>query len=347
MAQDIANTPPEMPEQRAARLLRQHGRANLATPQPTPTQTDGLVESAGEMDATPDDTEPATTITVDPAPEPRDVTGWASYDSELDQPVAAAGARRIYRSQLSPKNQYTFSRRASDVGADWVVRDDPPVAEPSEQRQLESAAVAAAKPASRSTAQRHEVSALDRYQVDLALMPMTREPGASAGQHTLTGELQKHHNTLKKYAGQSWLTQVRCKLRMVEAEIDAHNQLAVAVPRALGAPVRGNRGLAHVPPTPLEEGTDARALTSSSASGLQTASPYSPNVGQDDPIAAPAPTTDRHRAQVQAAVGHAPQPGSAGYSTEVSSTQIGVLPGACGTMRFTKLLASTRRRPRH
>ena len=97
MAPGLANTSPEMPVQRVARLLPQHGLADLATPQLTPAQMDGLVESAGEVEATPDDTGHDATITVDPAPDPADVTGWASYHADLDQLADSSGAPNLPR----------------------------------------------------------------------------------------------------------------------------------------------------------------------------------------------------------------------------------------------------------
>jgi hypothetical protein len=55
-----------------------------------------------------------------------------------------------------------------------------------------------------------EISAIDRYRVDLAGMEETQ----------LAGELKKHQRTLKKHAGAHWLGQVRAKVELVQAEID-------------------------------------------------------------------------------------------------------------------------------
>ena len=55
-----------------------------------------------------------------------------------------------------------------------------------------------------------EVSALDRYHVDITRMSESQ----------LAGEIRKHTATLKKHAGAVWLDQVRDKLAIVQAEID-------------------------------------------------------------------------------------------------------------------------------
>jgi hypothetical protein len=80
---------------------------------------------------------------------------------------------------------------------------------PAEQLELEQPAPIPAAPARRR--RRSEISATDRYRLDLAGMEET----------ALAGELKKHKNTLKKHAGAPWLTQVREKLALVEAELDS------------------------------------------------------------------------------------------------------------------------------
>lgn len=71
-------------------------------------------------------------------------------------------------------------------------------------------APAPAPAARRQYRQPREISAIDRYRVDLAGMEET----------ALAGELKKHQRTLKKHAGAHWLVQIRAKLDLVQAEID-------------------------------------------------------------------------------------------------------------------------------
>ena len=53
-------------------------------------------------------------------------------------------------------------------------------------------------------------SALDHYHARIALLEEVK----------LAGELRKHQATLRKYAGEHWLNQVRQKIRCVEQELD-------------------------------------------------------------------------------------------------------------------------------
>jgi hypothetical protein len=73
----------------------------------------------------------------------------------------------------------------------------------------------------RKPAKERKPSALDRYQVEVALM----------SDQQLAGELKKHTATLKKHSGARWLADVRDKLRLVEAELDSRDTTPAQAPR--------------------------------------------------------------------------------------------------------------------
>lgn len=83
-----------------------------------------------------------------------------------------------------------------------------------EQQLLDEAPSSAGRPHRQGRGS--EISALDRYRADVALMSETR----------LAGELKKHQRTLKKHAGAAWLASVRDRLELVQAEIDRRDQPA-------------------------------------------------------------------------------------------------------------------------
>ena len=142
------------------------------------------------------------------------------------EPTKTAGA---YTGQS--KHYADFAQRWAWSNEAIRVIDAPAEVGEVEQAQLDAPPVV--RPATR---RRNEVSALDRYRADVALMSESQ----------LAGEIRKHTATLKKHAGAAWLPQVRDKLAIVQAELDDR----AGVPAALGstpAPIERPRARLRAP----------------------------------------------------------------------------------------------------
>lgn len=154
----------------------------------------------------------------------------ATYDEARDWTVADVPARsRTWHAQLSPRSLERLQRHP-DIGVTWS--RDPGTAEGAGDVPTDAGDLAAdehfmpSPQPQREPARPDTPSALDRYVVDLARMPTK----------ALMAERRKHHATLDKYHQARWLSTIRDKLALVQAEIDrrsgsGHPSVAVAVAR--------------------------------------------------------------------------------------------------------------------
>ena len=148
-------------------------------------------------------------------------THWRKQGfNDSDQPELAS-----YEETPEPLEPPAYTGRAKHdipdlLRFDWAKETIRVIDVPADACEVEQAQIDAPPVVRKAPRRRTEVSALDRYRVDIARMSESQ----------LAGEIRKHTATLKKHKGAVWLEGVRDKLAIVQAEIDERGAVVELAP---------------------------------------------------------------------------------------------------------------------